>query len=209
MGVVAVIEAVVFDVGGVFFHQPTALTDAVARSHGITGDVLVERLFGGQIWDDHKRGKTTEDEYWAEIVDGLPASFDGRVEALRERVDRAILLDDALVAVIRRLRPDCRIAALSNAGGELERRLAHFGLSPLLPTVINSHRVGMAKPDPEIYLYTAEVLHVAPEQILFVDDRTRNTLAAEQIGFRTHVYTDASRCAAVLRTVGLLTDAAM
>lgn len=45
-----------------------------------------------------------------------------------------------------------------------------------------SCEVGMAKPDPAIYLYTCEKLGVAPADALFLDDREENVRGAEQVG---------------------------
>ena len=48
----------------------------------------------------------------------------------------------------------------------------------------------MAKPDPAIYLKTAEDLGVSPEDILFIDDREDNIQAAAALGFQTILYTN-------------------
>lgn len=79
-----------------------------------------------------------------------------------------------------------RVAMLSNAGPELEQRLQRFGLAQLFHPVMNSHRIGMAKPNPKVFRYARERLHWAPDQILFVDDQAGNINAAAELGFHTH-----------------------
>ncbi len=103
-------------------------------------------------------------------------------------MDRVDLVDEELVAWARGIRAGHRLAALSNAGADLERRLDHFGLADVFEVVLNSHRLGLAKPERAIYQLAIDRLGVPPEQILFVDDKERNTAVAEQMGFRTHTY---------------------
>jgi putative hydrolase of the HAD superfamily len=52
-----------------------------------------------------------------------------------------------------------------------------------------SHAVNLAKPEPAIYLHAAEGLRTAPENILFLDDRTENIEAALAIGMQAIHYT--------------------
>lgn len=71
-------------------------------------------------------------------------------------------VDKELVCFVQTLRTKYRVAALSNAGADLERRLTHFEFFDSFEVVVNSHRVHMAKPDEEIYLFTADQLGVNP-----------------------------------------------
>ena len=62
----------------------------------------------------------------------------------------------------------------------------------LFDVVISSADVGYAKPEEEIYRFALEQLALPPEAALFIDDLPRNTLAAEQIGIATIVFTTPS-----------------
>lgn len=188
------IEWVLFDIGGVFLHTGDADLERVAAAHGLTGRDLEEALHG-PVWDRYKRGQMDEARFWAEVAEALPGRFDGRIDALREAIDRAERLDEGVAALARGLAGRCRVAALSNAGADLERRLSRFGIDGLFVHVLNSHRVRMAKPDTEIYMHTADVLGAAPAHVLFVDDKPRNTEAAGRLGFATHVFTGAASLA--------------
>ncbi len=55
--------------------------------------------------------------------------------------------------------------------------------------MINSHRVHYARPGAAIYRLAAAQLRLAPESILFVDDKERqtNTQVAEDLGVHVHV----------------------
>jgi putative hydrolase of the HAD superfamily len=63
-----------------------------------------------------------------------------------------------------------RIGVVSNADGRVEALLAQVGLTPYVEFVIDSHTVGVAKPDPRIFAMGAERLGLAPERCLYVGD---------------------------------------
>jgi putative hydrolase of the HAD superfamily len=53
-----------------------------------------------------------------------------------------------------------------------------------------SHRLGIAKPDAAIYQHAAEGLGVPPSEILFIDDREENIMAARAAGMHAIQYID-------------------
>ena len=54
--------------------------------------------------------------------------------------------------------------------------------------VVISAEVGMAKPDPAIYRLMLSRLHEAPAEVLFIDNKARNTLAAAALGIPSIVF---------------------
>ena len=66
-----------------------------------------------------------------------------------------------------------------------------------------SHALRMAKPDPAIYLKTAEALKTAPGRILFIDDREVNVAAAAEAGMQTVHYTTHAEFEREMRGRGL------
>ena len=82
------------------------------------------------------------------------------------------------------------MCALSNAGPELERRLTQFGRFHLFDDVVNSYRVRIAKPDEAIFHHSPALIGFPPDQVLFIDDKLRNTSVADTLGFHIYVYPD-------------------
>ncbi|EME14701.1 HAD family hydrolase [Rhodococcus triatomae] len=76
-----------------------------------------------------------------------------------------------------------RTAVVSNdpggAGAEALRRL---GGGRVVDEVVLSGDVGLAKPDPRVYRYAADLLGVAPADCVFVDDLRVNVRAAVAVG---------------------------
>jgi putative hydrolase of the HAD superfamily len=70
--------------------------------------------------------------------------------------------------------------------------------------VANSHRIGAAKPEAESYQRALEMLGARPEEVLFIDDKDRNTSAAEALGIASHLHHDAETLVADLFSRRLL-----
>lgn len=63
-----------------------------------------------------------------------------------------------------------RLGVISNADGRVEAQLAEARLTDLLDFVIDSHRVGMEKPDPRIFRMGLDRAGVRPEEAVYVGD---------------------------------------
>lgn len=63
-----------------------------------------------------------------------------------------------------------RIGVVSNAEGRVEQDLEAAGYRGMLETVVDSHVVGVEKPDPEIFRIAMERMKVAPESAVYVGD---------------------------------------
>ncbi len=63
-----------------------------------------------------------------------------------------------------------RVGVVSNADGRVEALLERVGLASLVEFVIDSHAVGVAKPDPRIFRMGAERFGLPPERCLYVGD---------------------------------------
>lgn len=187
------ITTIVFDIGGVFFHTPEQRMQGFWGRLGLGDPAVADDLMhGSEMWNVYKRGGMTEEAYWTALMEQLPMELHGSWETLCRAYEQEVVVDEELVRLARVLKAGYHIHALSNAGAELERRLQAFGIEELFGEVINSHRVNMAKPDEEIYQYTCERIGAQPDEILFVDDKFRNTRVADALGWHTHVYTTVS-----------------
>merc|ERR1719348_1355118 len=67
---------------------------------------------------------------------------------------------------------------------ESGERLLFDGLS-LFDHVIESCKVGMRKPQPEIYNHTLSLLNLPPAETIFLDDIGSNVKAANDVGIDT------------------------
>jgi putative hydrolase of the HAD superfamily len=108
--------------------------------------------------------------------------------------------------VLRRVRRRYRVAFLSNSNEVhaevIPRRFAAlFGKNDVF---VFSHRLRCAKPDPEIFHQTLELLTAKPEDVLFVDDLAENVAAARNLGIRAFQFRDAAELMRELELAELL-----
>jgi putative hydrolase of the HAD superfamily len=97
--------------------------------------------------------------------------------------------NESLIAVVRSLRPEYKIALLSNVGrGVIERLFTPIELEELFDAVVLSNEVGMVKPYAEIYELTAAKLTLSPQECIMIDDLLTNIEGAQVTGMQGIVY---------------------
>ncbi|MEU9482573.1 HAD-IA family hydrolase [Streptomyces decoyicus] len=129
-------------------------------------------------------GKITQQQWVESIVLGLA----GQVSEVQARELATALAtapfwaDEVVVTLLRQVRAHMPVVLVTNATLELESDLASLGLADFSGHVVSSARLGVAKPDREIYEVAAERAGVAIGRCLFVDDRLENIRAAAALG---------------------------
>jgi putative hydrolase of the HAD superfamily len=96
------------------------------------------------------------------------AAYLGHYRGAWSAFEDAIPALDALVTV----NPEIELAVITNGEGEPQRaKLAAIGLAERFSLVVASGEVGVAKPDPAIFLLACEQLGVEPAKAAHVGDR--------------------------------------
>ncbi|MFI6598350.1 HAD family hydrolase [Nonomuraea sp. NPDC050536] len=187
----------VFDYGGVLsLPQPESDADAMAEAVGADPET-----FKRGYWDhrlDFDRATLTPETYWSTVL-GRPATaaevarLDEMDVASWSHPDQGTLaILDALLA------RGADVALLSNAPASVADGLDRLPWIAAIEHRFYSARMGMVKPDLEIYAALAEGLGAAPGDIVFIDDRKDNIEGAERAGLTTHHFTDAASLRAAL-----------
>ncbi|MFI9617109.1 HAD-IA family hydrolase [Streptomyces sp. NPDC052023] len=86
------------------------------------------------------------------------------------------------MALLTQVRTVASVALVSNGTTRLEQDLARQGLDTLAHAVVNTARIGVAKPDPRVYRIAAERVGAPADRCLFIDDTAANVTAARQAG---------------------------
>lgn len=185
------IDTVLFDYGQVLSGPPDPA--AWARLLAITG--LDEASLHDAYWHfrhDYDRAALTGPTYWKAVADRTGITLDAAKLAalLATDVDLWTSLNPPMVEWAGRLQcGGIHTGILSNIGDSIAQ-----GVVAKLPWLSAfdhctwSYALHMAKPEPAIYLKTAEALNAAPANILFLDDREDNIAAAAALGFQTILY---------------------
>ena len=200
------IEAVVFDVGNVLIEwQPEDFYDrefGEKRRREIFETVDLHGMNDGIDRGGNWRSTVYE---WAD-------RYPDHREAVRMWHDRWIELASPIiphsVQLLRNLRKKgLPVFALTNFGAEtfeyassMYRFLEEFDRSYV------SGRLGLIKPDPGIYAHVEQESGMAPEALLFVDDRRENCEAAAVRGWNVHQFHHPQGWADRLVSEGLLSQ---
>lgn len=190
-------KAILFDYGSVIegaLDEPAFEADLaeLAQRYGFAaGRDLWHHLYISDSWERAKRGLITRDEYWVERLSALGMLSEADREAFKEHLHRNRGIRPEMPILLHELRQRYRLAVISNTSRrDLGDYLAvHRGLDGLFEVVVSSADVGIAKPDAAIYHRALDLLGIAPQEALFVDDLERNTKAAEVVGIPSIVFT--------------------
>ena len=177
------IRGLIFDFGGVINNMRWDVARELEEEHGLERGMLVRSLYDNDHWRAVETG-TGDAEVWRASAHRTLEQAAGRsLPPLHDRWQESWRPIKENIELIKTLRPPYRIGILSNAGLGLEERIQNgMGIHHLFDDVVCSAVVGMAKPDPRIYLLAAERLGLPVEKCLFIDDAERNITAARALG---------------------------
>ncbi|GAA2744985.1 HAD-IA family hydrolase [Kitasatospora cinereorecta] len=194
-------EAVLCDLDGVLrLWDPDGMT-GLDRQYGLPEGSLAAAAFRAERLLPAVTGAVTDEQWRAAVAGDLaePCGSAGRAAELvaawgrqANEVDHEVL---ALLTAVRRRMP---VVLVSNATTRLERDLTALGLDTAVDAVVNTARIGVAKPDERVYRIAAERAGVPPQRCLFVDDTPANVVAARAVGMTGHHYRDPAGLRALL-----------
>ena len=172
------------DLDNVIRFFDTAPLAELERAAGLAEGTTARVAFAPEVDLPLLLGKITKKEW----VGSIASALSGQVPQAQARqlgmalADAPFRADDAVVTLLRRVRRHMPLVLVTNATLELERDLELMGLADLADHVVSSARVGVAKPDREIYAIAARQAGTAADRCLFVDDRLENVEAAIALG---------------------------
>lgn len=190
------IEAVLWDVGGVFLPSPFHHMAEAGSDAGVDGAHLVELVFGPYHEDT--------DHPWHRLERG-ELSFDACNQALKDHAaalgldvdpmalllgmggsgrSMAVVREDVVAAAVSARARGYRTAIVTNNIREFSagwRSL--FDVAAVAEVVVDSCEVGLRKPDPRIFALALERLGgIEPHRAAFLDDAPGNVAAARALG---------------------------
>lgn len=175
-------KAIVFDIGGVLIELV-----GVERMIEWSGhDLSIESLWGRWLASPAVRrfegGGSTPEEFSAEMVEEflLPVPAEQFLEEFALWPARAYPGAAELVAS---LASRYHLATLSNTNVvHWDRICSHLQFEEEFRSNFLSYRLGLLKPDREIFEHIIEALDCRPAEILFLDDNQLNVDAAASVG---------------------------
>lgn len=192
------VDALLFDMGGIFFLPDPGRVRRALIACGVAppeDDAAFHRAHFVAIHAYDQSGD--EPETWGAYLEAhlqalgvAPHQLDEvapRIEPLWADPASAhwIWIQTDAVAVLRRLAEGPRpVAIVSNSDGTAADCLRNGGICQVgpgagveVPIVVDSHIVGIRKPDPAIFAPALEAVGVAPERAVYVGDTVKNDVA--------------------------------
>jgi putative hydrolase of the HAD superfamily len=196
-------QAILCDIDGVVRHWPSA--DHIERAHRLPAGIIVTTALSDELVLPAIVGEVTDEEWRRTVADRLVDACGGSATRARLVVETWSALvpavDHDVVELLTRARTVAKVALISNATTRLESDLERQGLSDLADVVVNTSRIGVAKPDPRAYAIAVELVGVPPEHCLFVDDTHENVVAAREAGMTAVHYRQISDLSGALASL--------
>jgi putative hydrolase of the HAD superfamily len=200
------IEAVIWDFGGVLTSSPFEAFARFEAERGLPADIIRRTNAANHLenaWARFERGEVdieTFDELFATESLALGAEVRGRDVLPLLAGDLRPEMVEALRRTGSRLKTGCitnnlPANAIGSAGG---RTLYIAEVMALFDHVIESAKIGLRKPDPRIYRMMVEALGVDARRCVYLDDLGVNLKPAREMGMTTIKVVSASQAIAEL-----------
>lgn len=189
------IEAVIWDFGGVFTTSPFEAFARYERDKGLPEN-LIRRI----------NSTNHENNAWARFeraeldIEGFDRAFAAEAMALGHQVPGSdvigLLAGDfrpEMIEALRRVKQILKNGCITNnvpssavgSAPATGRSIYSREIMEMFDCVIESSKVGIRKPDPRIYQMMCEGLGVAPEACVYLDDLGINLKPARAMGMKT------------------------
>lgn len=199
------VHAVVFDIGNVllewhperYFDRTIGPERRCAMFAAVDLHAMNDRIDLGEGFRDVIYAEAEANPEWrAEIRDW----YDNWIELAAPPIDHSVRLLRALKAV------GVPVFSLTNFGVEsYAYAQSHYDFLGEFDRDYVSGQMQVIKPDPKIYEMLEQDCGVAPERLLFTDDRVDNIAMAASRGWQTYLFETPQGWADLLVSAGLLT----
>ncbi|MBE7638531.1 HAD-IA family hydrolase [Sneathiella sp. P13V-1] len=190
------IKAVLWDFGGVLTTSPFESFNRYEKEQGLPDNFL--RTVNStnpheNAWAKFERSQVTAEEFDELFLKestalGHPVRGQAVIQLLAGDIRTRVV--SALTEISKDMKCVCLTNNVSAGKGpgmsrSEEAQKAVLEVMQLFDQVIESSKIGMRKPDPEIYKYTCEQMGMQPDEILYLDDLGVNLKPAAQMGMQT------------------------
>ena len=187
------IEAVIWDFGGVLTTSPFEAFARFESRHGLPADIIRRTNAANHLenaWAKFERAEIdadTFDELFASESRALGVEVRGRDVLPLLSGD----LRPEMVEALRRIKGKFKTGCITNnlpansIGSNAGHSLYVAEVMALFDHVIESAKIGLRKPDPRIYSMMTKTLGVIPENCVYLDDLGVNLKPAREMGMTT------------------------
>lgn len=206
------IKNIIFDLGGVIINLDIPKT--IAEFNKLSQkpfESIYTQLQQSPIFDKFDKGQITESDFFSELQQSI-----NQTTSTQHLVNawNAMLLDfpKHRLELLDTLKPKYRLFLLSNTNEthvtEFERSLhqqhGYKNLEPFFEKVYYSCRMGMRKPDSEIFDFVLNQHQLNAAETVFIDDSIQHVEGALKTGIQAHLLPKELEVQDLIRSLGLM-----
>ena len=187
------ITTIIFDLGGVLFDIDYSLTQKAFIALGASDfEKQYSQHIQNGLFDDFEKGNISSGHFRKELLKWLPSA------TTEEQVDNAwnallIGFPEEKVTLLQNLKTRYRLLLLSNTNDihlpavlkMMDTALEPGIMGKLFDKEYYSNKMGMRKPDAEIFQHVLNENKLEAASTLFIDDSIQNVKGADGIGIQT------------------------
>jgi epoxide hydrolase-like predicted phosphatase len=187
------IKTIIFDLGGVLFDIDYSLTQQAFIALGANNfqQQYSQHVQHG-VFDEFEKGNIPPSHFRAEVLKWLPSTV---TENDVDKAWNALLIGfpKEKVELVKRLRSKYKVLLLSNTNDihlpavlqMMDKAHGAGVMGQMFEREYYSCRMGMRKPDAEIFQHVVNENRLDPESTLFIDDILKNVEGAASVGIQT------------------------
>ena len=200
------IKNILFDCAGVLTHMNfRGIMLEISGSEEIS-DCFVQNLWvPGSPWHLYDKGELDSQQIVEELIRFLPAPLHPYLQSVIDHFPDMFPPMAGMEELVDELHAQgYRCYLLSNFPERFDEMPARTPVLNKLDGMVVSYRIHMLKPDPAIFLRTAEILDIIPQETIFIDDNLPNVEGAKKAGMEAYHFTSPADLTAYFRTLGIL-----
>ena len=188
------IKAVIFDMDGVIIDSEMVYLEYLWEyAKTKKADIRIEELYGTV--------GTTKKDCWVVVAaavnngetwEELRAGYMGIWDRIFKEVDYQKIFRPEILSIMDWLKDSGYLLAVASSTGldEVKQILTVNHVAERLEIMVSGNNFKRSKPEPEVYLYTAEQLGVKPEECLVIEDSTVGITAGSRAGMHVAALID-------------------
>ena len=200
------IKVIFFDIGGVLLEiHPDKMFHCISSATGIPFE-KVKSSFPEENHNIYEKGQMTNKEWFQVFKIALSNNSYLTENKFWDAWAMILGKETKVIDVLLDLKKYYKVWLLSNTNpkhisDELDNK---YVFPHLVDGTIYSYKVGLRKPDKEIYLKACELAEVKPKESVFIDDLSENISGAKKVGLKGIHYIGIVELNTSLKQLGLI-----
>jgi putative hydrolase of the HAD superfamily len=196
-------EVFLFDYGGVLAEEGfTNGLKAIAATNGLDRELFFQRATELIYQCGYVTGNSSEAEFWALVREEFKIAASDK--ELTSEIHRHFILRPGMLKKARLIKEyGARTAILSDQSNWLDQLDHRDNFLRLFDPVINSYYLGTTKREKVTFTAALDLLHVAADQVMFIDDNPGHIERAFKQGFNIHLFTSETIFGRLLTGLGI------